>query len=94
MGIVDFLLLLPARKKSTAMFKNKALWTTVGFLLIVVGFLGLVLSMVGVKLAIIAWIDRPGPLFGFLAKLIMVLGGFVLVYLAQTDLTELEEEDE
>lgn len=67
------------------MIKNKGLLTLVGFLLAGLGFLALVLSLVGVKLSFLLWIDKPGPLFGFVMRLLMILVGFVLVYLAQTD---------
>lgn len=67
------------------MLKNKALLTLIGFILIALGFLALVLSIVGVKIAFLLWIDQPGPLFGFLFRILMILGGFVLVYLAQTN---------
>ena len=61
-------------------------WITLfGFLLAGTGFLALVLSLVGVKLAWLTWIDAPGPLFGFVARLIMILSGIVIIYLAQTD---------
>lgn len=59
--------------------------TLIGFLLAGSGFLALVLSLVGVKLAWLTWIDAPGPLFGFIARLMMILIGIVIIYLAQTD---------
>lgn len=67
------------------MQKNKALLTLIGFVLVVIGFLALVLSIVGVKFAFLLWIDKPGPLFGLLFRIAMILVGFILVYLAQTD---------
>jgi uncharacterized Tic20 family protein len=67
------------------MLKNKALLTLIGFVLIMLGFLALVLSIVGVKFAFLLWIDKPGPLFGFLFRIMMIIVGFVLVYLAQTN---------
>ncbi len=67
------------------MEKNKGLITLVGFVLVSLGFLALVLSMVGVKFAFLLWIDKPGPLFGFVVRLLMILIGFMLVYVAQTN---------
>lgn len=67
------------------MQKNKALLTFIGFVLIILGFLALVLSIVGVKFAFLLWIDKPGPLFGFMFRILMIIVGFVLVYLAQTN---------
>jgi uncharacterized membrane protein len=76
------------------MLQNKALWTTVGFLLIIIGFLALAMSMVGLKFAFLQWMDLLGGLGSFITKLVMVLGGFVLVYMAQTDLSQAEDEEE
>lgn len=76
------------------MLKNKVLWTTVGFVLIITGFLALALSMVGLGLAPLAWLDQTNSLLGFIIKLLMIIGGFVLVYLSQTDLSQLDEEEE
>ena len=67
------------------MEKNKGLITLIGFILVSLGFLALVLSMVGVKFAFLLWIDKPGPLFGFVFRLLMILIGFMLVYVAQTN---------
>jgi len=76
------------------MIRNKALWTTVGFLLIIIGFLALAMSMVGLKFAFLQWMDYFGGLGSFITKLVMVLGGFVLVYMAQTDLSQADDEEE
>jgi len=67
------------------MNKNKGWMTLVGFLLAGIGFLSIVLSLVGAKLTFLVWIDLPGPLFGFVAKLMMILVGMVIIYLAQTN---------
>ena len=64
---------------------NRATWTFVGFVLFITGFSALVLSLVGVKLSLLTWLDAPGRLFGFVMKLVLVLLGFVVVYLARTD---------
>ena len=67
------------------MTKNKGIITLIGFLLAGIGLLALVLSVVGVKLSFLTWIDKPGPLFGFIMRLVMIIAGLVIVYLAQTD---------
>jgi hypothetical protein len=64
--------------------------TTIGFLLAGVGFLALVLSLVGVKLSYLVWLDRPGALFGFVAKLVMIIAGLVMIYMGKTDLEQEE----
>ena len=67
------------------MQKNKGLITLIGFVLVSLGFMALILSIVGVKFAFLLWIDKPGPLFGFIVRLLMIIGGFTLVYLAQSN---------
>jgi hypothetical protein len=64
---------------------KKAFWLTIGFLLFILGMSALVLQIVGVKFAFLAWLDAPGPMFGFLAKVFMVVTGLVTVYLSATD---------
>jgi hypothetical protein len=64
---------------------NKALFTTIGFLLFILGFVSIVLSMIGVQLSFLTWLDEPGRLFGFVARLGMILLGIVLVALSQTN---------
>lgn len=63
----------------------KGIITLIGFVIFLVGMSALVLSLVGVKLAFLTFIDKPSPMFGFLARLAMVLGGIVVIVLAQTD---------
>ena len=64
---------------------NKGVLTLFGFLLFLFGFLSLVLSMIGIQMAFLVWIDLPGPLFGFLIRLGMIIAGVMIVALAQTD---------
>lgn len=67
------------------MQNRKALVTLIGFILIGLGFMALIFSIVGVKIAFLLWIDKPGALFGFLMRIIMILIGFTMVYVAQTN---------
>ena len=71
---------------------KKALWLTSGFLLFILGFSALVLSVVGVRIVFLAWLDAPGGLFGLIAKIMMIVAGIVIVYLATTDWRREEEE--
>jgi hypothetical protein len=57
------------------MTKNKGLWLTTGFLLLVFGLTSIVLQMVGVQWALLA----------FVVKILMIMGGVVLFVLARTD---------
>lgn len=67
------------------MKKQRGVLSLLGFLMVVIGFLALVYSLVGLKLSFLVWLDMPGPLFGFVMKLLIVIVGFVLVYVDQTD---------
>jgi len=67
------------------MKKYKGWWTVAGFLLLTIGFLALVLSMVGIQFAFLTWLDAIGPLFGFVMRILMMLAGIVIIYMAQTD---------
>ncbi|MFT6360903.1 MAG: hypothetical protein ACJAYJ_005146 [Saprospiraceae bacterium] len=71
---------------------NRGLWTLVGFLFFVIGFSALVLSLVGVQFSFLTWLDKPSRLFGFVMRLVFILLGFVIVYLARTDWKQLEDE--
>lgn len=67
------------------MIKRKGLWTLIGFLLFIYGFLALVLSMIGAQLSFLTWIDLPSPLFGLVIRLLMIMAGIAIVYIARTD---------
>ncbi|MEL7122371.1 MAG: hypothetical protein AAFO07_23200 [Bacteroidota bacterium] len=67
------------------MRKNIGFATLIGFLLAGIGFLTLVLSVVGAQLRFFEWIEAFGALPGFVIKLVMILVGIVIIYLAQTD---------
>jgi hypothetical protein len=67
------------------MNKNNGLFTLVGFLLAGLGFFALVLSVVGAKLSFLLWIDAWGGGVGFVIRLLMILVGIIIIYLAQTD---------
>ncbi len=71
---------------------KKSIWLISGFLLFILGFSALVLSVVGVRLAFLTWLDAPGGLFGLIAKILMIVAGIVIVYLATFD-WQREEED-
>lgn len=70
---------------------SRAIYTTIGFLLFTIGMMALVLSLVGVQLSFLTWIDKPGRLFGFVIRLIMILSGVVIVVLTRTDWREEKE---
>lgn len=73
--------------------KNKAIFTTVGFILFILGSSALVLSLVGVKFSFLVWLDAAGALSGFIARIVMMVGGIVLATLANTNWEDEEEEE-
>ncbi|MEI6411262.1 MAG: hypothetical protein WCR52_17875 [Bacteroidota bacterium] len=65
--------------------KYKGLWQLLGFSLIVFGFTGMVLQMVGTQWVFMQFLEIPGRLFAFVAKVLMVMFGFVITFLVNTD---------
>ncbi|MEL6989149.1 MAG: hypothetical protein AAGK97_15155 [Bacteroidota bacterium] len=68
--------------------KNKGIIITFGFLLFLFGFLALILSMIGVQLTFLRWIDSPGKLFGLIIRIVMILSGIVMMYIARVNPNE------
>jgi hypothetical protein len=73
------------------MNKNKGILSLVGFILTSIGFISIVLSLVGAKLSFLVWLDNLGALFGFVVKLLMIMIGIVIIYLAQTNFSGEQE---
>jgi hypothetical protein len=73
---------------------KKSLWVSFGFLLFIFGFVSLVLSLVGLKLSFLTWIDGAGALFGFIVRILMVVGGVVIVYLSTTDWRNQDDDED
>ena len=69
----------------------KSIYAILGFVLIILGFLSLVLMLVGVQLSFLTWIDAAGRLGGFLLRLLMIISGFVIIALTQTDWRNVED---
>ncbi|MBV6654284.1 MAG: hypothetical protein KI786_11035 [Mameliella sp.] len=67
------------------MNKNKVIYSLVGFIIAGLGFSSIILSLVGAKLSFLVWIDSIGALPGFVIKLLMIITGIVVIYLARTD---------
>lgn len=65
--------------------KNKGYWLLLGFSLFVFGLTALFLQMVGVQWAFLAFIELGGRLLGFIAKILMVLFGILIIVWANTD---------
>lgn len=77
---------LPAALQTQILhMKNKGLWTLAGFLMIVLGMTAIILQMVGVNWYFLSFLEIPGRLFAFVAKLLLIFAGAIVVVLARTD---------
>ena len=65
--------------------KNKGKFLLLGYSLLVLGITAIVLQMVGVSWAFLRFLEWGGRLFAFVAKLLMVVAGVVIIVLANTD---------
>lgn len=65
--------------------KNKGLWTLLGFALVITGFTAIILQLVGTQWVFLNFLEKPGRLFAFVAKIVMLIAGFVTIVLARTD---------
>ncbi|MFN4080080.1 MAG: hypothetical protein ACK4NS_04220 [Saprospiraceae bacterium] len=65
--------------------KNKGAITLIGFLLFVFGFTAMLLQMVGVNWYFLQFLEWGGRLFSFVVKVLMTIGGVLLVVVANTD---------
>gem|GEM_PF-464965 len=76
---------LPKINASLQPMKYKNFWIVLGLFLIVVGITALALQLVGAQWAFLQFLEKPGRLFSFVAKILMVMAGFVVLALANTD---------
>mgnify|MGYP007118554443 CR=1 FL=1 len=72
------------RAKNNCM-KNKGRWIVFGLLLVIVGLTAMILQLVGAQWAFLQFLELPGRLFAFVAKVIMVMAGFIIIALANTN---------
>jgi len=62
---------------------SKSLFTTLGFILFLLGILSMVLMVVGVQFSYLTWLDVAGRGIGLLARIVMVVGGAIMIVLAR-----------
>ncbi len=67
------------------MISSKSFYAILGFVLIMLGMLSLILLLVGVQLSFLTWIDAAGKPGGFVIRILMILSGFVIIALSQTN---------
>lgn len=65
--------------------KNKGLWRLIGFLLFMLGITSLIMQLVGIRWAFLTFLEIPGRLFAFVAKVLMVMAGVLIVVWTNTD---------
>lgn len=56
-----------------------------GFLLFIIGMLSLVLSVIGIHFTFLRFLEYWGAGFAFASKILIIIAGFVLIYLSKTD---------
>lgn len=74
--------------------KNSSLMTLMGFILLILGILSLVLSITGLQFQFLLWMDYFGFGIGFLLRILMILGGFVIIYLSKFNWEDNDKEPE
>ncbi|MEL6389851.1 MAG: hypothetical protein AAFQ02_06790 [Bacteroidota bacterium] len=71
---------------------NRVTVTVLGFVLFGTGFVALLLGLMGLSLSPLVFLDRLlNPLGSFVAKIIIMLVGFIMFYVARTADEEVEE---
>ena len=70
---------------------SKSIYAIIGFVFIIIGVLSLVLLFVGVQLSFLTWIDAAGRLVGFVIRLLMIMSGFIIITLSQTNWRNVED---
>ncbi len=67
------------------MIKNKGYWLLLGYTLFTLGFTSIVMQLVGVNWAFLHFLQWGGGLFAFVAYIVMVLLGVLIIVVANTD---------
>ena len=72
------------------MLKHATAITVTGFVLLFLGLVSLLLNYVGVDIFFLAWIYELGVGISFLIRLLMIIGGIILIYAGRTDWSQEE----
>lgn len=67
------------------MIKHATTLTVIGFLLFFLGLVSILLNLVGVDVFFMTWLYGLGVGISFAVRLLMIVGGLVLIYVSQTD---------
>ena len=65
--------------------KKKGLLLLLGYLLFTLGITSVIMELVGTHWYFLAWLEQFGRLFTFILKLLMFIGGILLIVLARVD---------
>jgi hypothetical protein len=65
--------------------KNKGLLLLLGYLLFTLGITSVIMELVGTHWYFMAWLEHFGALFTFILKILMMIGGILLIVLARVD---------
>ncbi|HLU94623.1 MAG TPA: hypothetical protein VKZ54_10880 [Membranihabitans sp.] len=55
-----------------------------GFIFFLLGSMSLILSLIGIHFTFLRFLENWGGLFSFLAKLLILITGIVLIYISKT----------
>ena len=67
------------------MLKYYVHFTVIGFILVFLGAFSLFLNMVGVDLYFLTWLYNLGTATSLLIRITMIILGFALIFIGQTD---------
>lgn len=67
------------------MLRHSTTLTAIGFLLLFLGLVSLILNYVGVDIFFLTWLYDLGVGISFAVRLVLVILGFILIYVGQTD---------
>ncbi len=67
------------------MLRHSTTLTVIGFVLLFLGLVSLVLNYVGVDIFFLAWLYELGVGLSFAIRLLMLILGFILIYVGQTN---------
>ncbi len=67
------------------MLKHATTLTVVGFLLLFFGLVSVLLNFVGVDIFFLSWLYEFNVALSFAVRLLMIVGGIVMIYVGQVD---------
>ncbi|HMX39986.1 MAG TPA: hypothetical protein PKD78_06650 [Saprospiraceae bacterium] len=65
--------------------KNKGYWLLLGLTLFLLGLTSLIMQMVGVRWVFLEFLEWGGGLTAFVAKVVMLMVGILIIVAANTD---------